>query len=84
MPRGQYLSEVVKGAIWVLRAEGVSEAEIGRGLGLSKRTVSRYPERLGGIRPRARRRPERCLTLAEREEISHGIAREVVPGLVEL
>ena len=30
---------------------------------------------MGGIRPRARRRPERCLALAEREEISRGIAR---------
>jgi hypothetical protein len=39
MPRGHYLIETVKGAIWVLRAEGVSEAEIGRRLGLPKRTV---------------------------------------------
>ncbi|MSO42382.1 MAG: helix-turn-helix domain-containing protein [Solirubrobacterales bacterium] len=29
----------------------------------------------GGIRPRARKRPERCLSVAEREEISRGIAR---------
>ena len=75
MPRGHYLTEAVKDAIWVLRAEGVSEAEIGRRLGLPKRTVSKYLERVGGIRPRSRRRPERCLTLAEREEISRGIAR---------
>jgi IS30 family transposase len=75
MPRGHYLTEVVKDGIWELRAEGGSEAEIGRGLGLPKRTVSKYLERVGGIRPRARRRPERCLTLAEREEISRGIAR---------
>ena len=75
MPRGHYLTEAVKDAIWVVRAEGVSEAEIGRRLGLPKRTVSKYLERLGGIRPRARRRPERCLTVAEREEISRGIAR---------
>ena len=33
MPRGHYLAEAVKDAIWVLRAEGVSEAEIGRRLG---------------------------------------------------
>ena len=75
MPRGHYLTEAVKGAIWVLRAEGVSEAEIGRRLGLPKRTVSKYLQRAGGIRPRPRRRAERCLTLAEREEISRGIAR---------
>src|SRR5947207_8507852 len=75
MPRGHYLAEAAKDAIWVLRAEGVSEAEIGRRLGLPKRTVSKYLQRMGGIRPRARRRPERCLTSAEREEISRGIAR---------
>jgi hypothetical protein len=27
MPRGRYLAEGVKDAIWVLRAEGVSEAD---------------------------------------------------------
>jgi IS30 family transposase len=75
MPRGHYLAEAVKDAIWVLRAEGVSEAEIGRRLGVPKRTVSKYLQREGGIRPRLRRRPERCLTVAEREEISRGIAR---------
>ncbi len=75
MPRGHYLAEAAKDAIWVLRAEGVSEAEIGRRLGLPKRTVSKYLQRVGGIRPRSRRRPERCLTSVEREEISRGIAR---------
>ena len=75
MSRGHYLTEAVKDAIWVLQAEGVSEAEIGRRLGLPKRTVSKYLERVGGIGPRSRRRSERCLTLAEREEISRGIAR---------
>jgi IS30 family transposase len=75
MPRGHYLAEAVKDAIWVLRAEGVSEAEIGRRLGVPKRTVSKYLQRMGGIRPRPSRRPERCMTFAEREEISRGIAR---------
>ena len=75
MPRGHYLTEAVKDAIWEVRAEGLSEAEIGRRLELPKRTVSEYLGRMGGIRPRARRRPERCLALAEREEISRGIAR---------
>ncbi len=74
MPRGRYLAEAVKGAIWVLRAEGVSEAEIARRLVLPKRTVSKYLQRMGGIRPRPCRRSERCLSLAEREEISRGIA----------
>ena len=75
MPKGHYLAEAVKDAIWVLRAEGVSEAEIARGLVMPKRTVSKYLQRMGGIRPRPRRRAECCLTLEEREEISRGIAR---------
>src|SRR5438270_597357 len=75
MPRGHYLAEAVKDAIWVLRAEGVSEAEIARPIVMPKRTVSKYLQRMGGIRPRPCRRSERCLSLAEREEISRGIAR---------
>ena len=75
MPKGHYLAEGVKDAIWVLRAAGVSEAEIARRLVMPKRTVSRYLQRMGGIRPRPRRRAECCLTLAEGEEISRGIAR---------
>ena len=75
MPRGHYLTEAVKDAIWVLRAEGVSEAEISRRLGMPKRTVSKYLQRMGGIRPRAGRRAKRCLNSVEREEISRGIAR---------
>ena len=39
MSRRHYLTEAVKDAIWVLRAQGVSAAEIGRRLGLPKRTV---------------------------------------------
>ncbi len=76
MPKGHYLAEAVKDAIWVLRTEGVSEAEIARRLGVPKRTVSKYLQRMGGIRPRSCRRSERCLSLAEREEISRGIARD--------
>ena len=77
MPRGRYVTEPVKDAIWLLRAEGVSEAEIGRRLGMPKRTVSKYLQRLGGVRPRPRprRRAECCLTSAEREKISRGVAR---------
>ena len=73
--RGSLLVEAVKGAIWELRAEGVSEAEIARRLVMPKRTVGKYLQRMGGIRPRPRRRAECCLTLVEREEISRGIAR---------
>ena len=75
MPKGYGLSEATKDGIWELRAEGLSDREIGRRLGLARPTVSSHLARTGGIRPRARRRPERCLSLDEREEISRAIAR---------
>jgi IS30 family transposase len=75
MPRGCGLSEATKDGIWELRAEGLSDREIGRRLGLPRGSVSNHLARTGGIRPRARRRPERCLSFEEREEISRGIAR---------
>ena len=74
MPKGHPLSETAKDRIWDLRAQGLSEREIARQLKLGQNTVSHYLRALGGIRPRARRRPERALSLSEREEISRGIA----------
>ena len=75
MPKGYALSEATKEAIWELRAQGLSEREIARQQGLGQNTVSLYLRALGGIRPRARRRAKRCLSLDQREEISRGIAR---------
>jgi len=75
MPKGHALSEATKGAIWKLRATGLSDREIGRQVGLPRGSVSNNLARTGGIRPRARRRPERCLSLEEREEISRAIVR---------
>jgi IS30 family transposase len=75
MPRGYGLSEATKDGIWKLRAQGLSDREIGRRLGLRRGSVSNHLARTGGIRPRARRRPERCLSFEEREEISRAIAR---------
>jgi len=75
MPKGHAMSEATKEGIWELRAQGLSEREIGRQLGLGLNTVSLYLRTLGGIRPRPRRRSESCLGLEEREEISRGIAR---------
>ncbi len=49
MLRGHYLAGAVKDAIWVLRAEGVSEAEVSRRLGLPKRTVSEYLESIWAV-----------------------------------
>jgi IS30 family transposase len=75
MPSGYALSEAFKDGIWKLRAQGLSEREIARQLKLGRNTVSHYLRALGGIRPRTRRRAPRCLTVAEREEISRAIAR---------
>src|SRR5215216_6411059 len=74
MPRGFGLSEVTKDAIWMLRAQGLSDREVGRRLGLARGSVSNHLARTGGIRPSARRRPERCLSFEEREEVSRAIA----------
>ena len=57
MPKGYALTEMQEDGIWELRAEGLSERKIGYRLGLAPKTVSHYLARLGGIRPRARRRP---------------------------
>ena len=74
MTRRYGLSEAEKDQVWELRAQGLSERKIGHRLGLLPVSVSRYVASVGGIRTRRRRRAERCLCLAEREEISRGIA----------
>lgn len=43
MPRGHYLTEAVKDAIWVLRTEGVSEAEISRRRGMPEADGEQVP-----------------------------------------
>ncbi|MGH3991770.1 MAG: IS30 family transposase [Pseudonocardiaceae bacterium] len=69
------LTQVQQDCLWEARAEGLSDAELVRRLGLSRRQVKGYLAACGGIRPRRRRRRDRrCLSLAEREEISRGIA----------
>jgi len=70
------LSRAQQEQIWRVRAEGLSDAGVARRLGLERKRVNRYLQACGGIPPRRpRRRAERCLDLAEREEISRGIAR---------
>jgi IS30 family transposase len=70
------LTQAQQERIWEVRAKGLSDSGIARRLGLEPRRVTRYLASCGGIPPRRpRRRAKRCLTLAEREEISRGIAR---------
>lgn len=68
------LSQATKERIWEVRAEGLNDAQVATRLGLEPSRVTRYLLDCGGIRPRPRRRARRCLSAAEREEISRGIA----------
>ena len=68
------LSAVQKTEIWRRWKAGESLHEIGRALGKDHGSIHFLLSRHGGIVPVVRRRSERTLTLAEREEISRGIA----------
>ena len=77
-PKGQKrkpraYTEADRAELWDRWARGESSKAIARAM---NRGASAYPIllRYGGIRPRRRRRSSRELTLAEREEISRGVA----------
>ena len=69
------LTEREQERVWELRAEGHSSRAIGRKLGLRPQYVSLCVAVAGWVRPAARTRSQRCLTKAEREEISRGLTR---------
>jgi IS30 family transposase len=71
-PRG--LSAEQKAELWKRWKAGQSLHEIGRALGKDHVVVHFVLARHGGIAPPIRRRARRVLTLAEREDISRGIA----------
>jgi IS30 family transposase len=60
--------------LWSRWQRGETAVEISTTLGCHKGTISWYLARAGGFPPRPRRRAARHLTLAEREEISRGVA----------
>jgi IS30 family transposase len=62
--------------VWREWRAGATGLEIGRALEASAGTVRLVIVRRGGVAPEARRRAKHTLTLAEREEISRGIARD--------
>src|SRR5579864_5259298 len=68
------LSAEQKAELWNRWKAGQSLHEIGRALGKDHVVIQFLLARHGGIAPAARRRSRRVLTLAEREEISRGIA----------
>lgn len=75
MGRPLKLSVVEQERVWELRAGGRSLSAIARAIGHPRQTVSRYVALTGGRRPVVWRRAPGCLSLAEREEISRGLAR---------
>src|SRR6202041_2967703 len=68
------LSSAQKTEIWRRWKAGESLHEIGRVFGKDHGSIHFLLSQHGGIVPAVRRRSERTLTLAEREEISRGIA----------
>jgi transposase, IS30 family len=68
------LSAAQRADLWSRWRAGESLQEIGRALGKDHVVIHFLLARHGGIAPPARRRSLRTLTLAEREDISRGIA----------
>ena len=88
MAHGDYekLTPVAIDELWVRLRSGKAAKPAARELGLGTSTVRAYLLRCGGIRPEPRRRAAGRLTLAEREEISRGLAagcsrRRIAAGL---
>ena len=69
-----YYTEADKALMWDRWQKGDSLHEIARLFDRHHGSVRGILERTGGIRPPARRRSSRSLTLSEREEISRGLA----------
>ena len=74
MPRGPWLTEAERTAIWDRRGKGESLTAIARHVGRSLEGVRKHVNLTGGVRPRPRTRSQRELTVSEREEISRGVA----------
>jgi len=60
--------------LWSRWQQGETAVQISAVLGCDRETVTWHVNRAGGLRPPERRRAARHLTLAEREEISRGLA----------
>ena len=71
----KYLSATDAELIWAEWRKGQTSVNIGAMLAQPDATVRLFLARHGGMMPRPRRRASRVLSLAEREEISRGLAR---------
>ena len=72
---GRSMPEGIEERVWGLWSGGLSARAIARELGTSPPFVNECVGRSGGVRPPARWRLAGCLSRAEREEISRGLAR---------
>jgi IS30 family transposase len=73
---GLVVTEAEKAELWDRRSKGESLSAIARHLDRGLETIRRYVLLTGGVRPRLRTRSRCELTVAEREEISRGLAAE--------
>lgn len=73
-PKRIYYAEEQKAQMWERWRRGESLHSIAKDFGRSHSSIQGIVSRTGGIRPPPRRRSSRSLSLAEREEISRGIA----------
>lgn len=69
-----YYTEEQKAMMWDRWQKGETFGSIARLFGRYHSSIERIIAETGGIRPASRHRSSRCLSLAEREEISRGIA----------
>jgi IS30 family transposase len=80
------MSDEEKATIWRMTRAGANWRQISTHLDRHFSSVHNYARWHGGVPPRPRRRAERQLTLAEREEVSRGLAcgesiRRIAAGL---
>ena len=73
-PRHGSYAEAEVTELWVRRAAGETGTRIARHMGLDATALRDYFHKAGGIRPRPRKRSRTALSLADREEISRGLA----------
>ena len=74
--RRRRMSTAEKAELWRRWKRGESLSDIGCALGRVRRSVHHVVAAHGGVPPRARTRSRCALTLAEREEISRGLAND--------
>ena len=73
-PRQRRLTDAQMAEVWARRAAGETGTRIARHMDRYTSSIRDYIHEAGGIRPRPRKRSRIALSLAEREEISRGLA----------